>query len=220
MSNPFATIHSAHLLNGDSGKIKDYYRRWALRYEEDVKNEHYNGPGVMASITHMTCLSYLGKRPEQTRILDAGCETGLVDSALVERGFKNIDGFDLSEDMGKIAAQTESYKNIWTDIDLSKEMSHLPPSPLEYKSYDIIVCCGVFTHGHLEPSALLTLHRFVAEGGFIIVSTRNSYLERHDFEKTSRRLLQQRYFSSALCLPNARYIGEERAHYWIFQVDR
>ncbi|MFP1721858.1 class I SAM-dependent DNA methyltransferase [Lonsdalea quercina] len=220
MNNPHASIHSSHLLNGNSGKLKDYYKRWAIRYEKDVKNEHYSGPGVMASITYMTCLSFLEKSPEQTRILDAGCGTGLVGTALVNSGFKNIDGLDLSEEMGKIAAQTKSYKNIWTDIDLSKEMSHIPPSPLDHISYDIIVCCGVFTLGHLEPTALSTLHRFVAKDGFIIVSTRKSYLEQHDFERTTEGLLQQRYFSSAICIPNARYIGEERAHYWIFQVDK
>jgi predicted TPR repeat methyltransferase len=211
-------ISQSHLFDGSATKLKDYYRGWADHYNHDVSHEEYGGPEVMASIASMVAISYLNKNPGQTRTLDAGCGTGLVGEALVRHGFRKIDGCDLSQDMTSIAADTGVYHRLWSHIDLGEEPSSEKFLPLQQIPYEIVVCCGVFTLGHLKPNALLTLRSFIKPGGFLVVSTRNSYLHQSGYKQISQRLVNEGQFDAATCIPNAKYIAEEDAHYWIYHV--
>ncbi|MER8684613.1 class I SAM-dependent methyltransferase [Mesorhizobium sp. M1405] len=206
-------IKDSHALDGDVGRLAHFYRGWANSYEVDVGREGYCGPTVVAELASAVQTAYFANERAVIAILDAGCGTGLVGVELERLGFRSIDGFDLSEEMAERARQTRVYRHVRGDVDLNG-----PLSDYSNASYDITVCCGVFTLGHIRPDALRELARVTRPNGFIIASTRKSYAETTSFEDEVRRLQDAGVLVTAQCLNDGRYIAEEGAHYWVFQV--
>ncbi len=206
------TIQASHNLDGDVSKLKNYYKNWASNYDQDVRNQEYGGPEVIGNLASLIAVSYLHERPEDVRVLDAGCGTGLSGIALRESGFNLVDGFDLSDEMVLEAGKTAAYKELRGSVDITVDRI----SAFDRK-YDLVVACGVFTLGHVEPDSLLTLARLLTKNGYLAVSTRNSYLSESDFEKASRDLVAKNLLEKVLIMPDARYIADEGAHYWVYK---
>ncbi|MCB8836996.1 class I SAM-dependent methyltransferase [Aurantimonas sp. VKM B-3413] len=211
MEDSVNTIHASHELSGNATKLEEYYAEWAARYDDDVRSEDYGGPRVVASLAAMVADSFLGKPPAEIKVLDAGCGTGLAGIELTKKGFTAIDGFDLSQEMVDIARRAEIYGKLEGGVDLNKDQ----PNPLG-ETYEMIVCCGVFTLGHVEPMALKRLAGYLADGGYLIVSTRNSYLDDTQYKKDSEAVEREGILHLVTMLPDARYIAEEGAHYWVY----
>lgn len=205
-------IQGSHDLDGDVGKLKDYYRDWASNYDQDVRNQSYGGPEVIGNLASLIAVSYLNKQPEDVRVLDAGCGTGLSGIALRDAGFGLVDGFDLSEEMVIEAQKTGAYRELRGSVDITVDRISVFD-----RKYDLVVACGVFTLGHVEPESLLTLARLLTTDGYLVVSTRNSYLKESDFKKESRDLVARDLLEEVLIMPDARYIAEEEAHYWVYK---
>ncbi|MEJ8473901.1 class I SAM-dependent DNA methyltransferase [Roseibium algae] len=212
MQDSNETIHASHDLDGDISKIKNYYKDWAANYDQDVKDQSYGGPEVIGNLASLIAVSYLHKQPENVRVLDAGCGTGLSGLALQETGFKVVDGFDLSDEMVMEAEKTGAYKELRGSVDITVDRISVFD-----RKYDLVVSCGVFTLGHVEPEALLTLARLLTKDGHLAVSTRNSYLSGSDFKKESQDLVRRGLLEEILIIPDARYIAEEDAHYWVYK---
>ncbi|RUW33142.1 class I SAM-dependent methyltransferase [Mesorhizobium sp. M2A.F.Ca.ET.015.02.1.1] len=206
-------IKDSHALDGDIDRLTRFYRGWASSYELDVGRDGYCGPMIVAELAGTVQTAYLASQRPAIAILDAGCGTGLVGVELKRLGFQLIDGIDLSEEMVKEARGTGVYRHVQGDVDLNG-----PLSDYSSASYDITVCCGVFTLGHIRPDALRELARVTRPNGFIIVSTRKSYAETTSFEDEVRRLQDARVLVTAQCLNDGKYIAEEGAHYWVFKV--
>lgn len=91
-------VKQAHILDGDTSRLKNYYQHWADRYDHDVRNEQYSGPAYIADLLkHLPSNDDMAVNPEDPdiEILDAGCGTGLVGKELARRDYQHIDGFDL-----------------------------------------------------------------------------------------------------------------------------
>ena len=58
--------------------------------------------------------------------------------------------------------------------------------------------------------------RYLKADGLMVISTRNSYLDASDYAAVSRRLEEEGLVRLVMEIPNARYIAEEGAHYWIY----
>lgn len=147
----------------------DFYRDFAESYDTTyAAGLGYIYPqGIVSVLTGQT-------RP-QGAILDIGCGTGLVATAIrmVEAGAV-IDGVDISPDMLEKARLKGDYRDL-IEADLTGDFSHVPTD------YAAIVSAGVFTFGHLGPdvipqmiglcqpgavAALGVNSRFFAEKGF------------------------------------------------------
>ncbi|MER9470881.1 class I SAM-dependent methyltransferase [Mesorhizobium sp. M0482] len=206
-------IKDSHALDGDTNRLAHFYRGWASSYELDVGRDGYCGPMIVAELAAAVQTAYLANERAAIAILDAGCGTGLVGVQLERLGFRSIDGIDLSDEMAEQARKTGVYRHVQGDVDLNGPLS-------DYSSaiYDITVCCGVFTLGHVRPEALSELARVTRPNGFIIASTRKSYAEATSFENEVRRLRDAGVLVTAQCLNDGKYIAEEGAHYWVFQV--
>ncbi|MCI4664286.1 MAG: class I SAM-dependent methyltransferase [Neomegalonema sp.] len=210
--NSFSTIKTSHGLDGNSDALKNYYAKWASNYDDDVENQKYIAPSIITDLSLLVTRSYLHKKPQQTTVLDAGCGTGLVGVNLKKRGFGRVDGFDLSSEMTDIAKSTEAYFALKGGVDLNRDQPNWFG-----RTYELLVCCGVLTLGHVAPTSLRRLANYLEPGGCMIVSTRNSYLADGSFAEVSAQLQAEGVLNELFCVPDAWYIEEEGAHYWIYQ---
>lgn len=213
-SSASTTIDGALALDGDAKRIKDFYREWAQSYDVDVGSEGYRAPDIVAGLARIIQLSWLEGKRADLRIMDAGCGTGLAGAALRKAGFGHVDGFDIAPDMVEAARETNAYERLIPEIDLNARDPGLSDIAGDY---DMVTCAGVFTLGHVEPQGLDHLVALAREGGFIIVSTREDYLKKTDYREYSGELESTGAVSLEMTLPDARYVGEDRADYWVYR---
>ncbi|KAB8075969.1 S-adenosyl-L-methionine-dependent methyltransferase [Aspergillus leporis] len=136
------------------------YAKWAATYNTDLADasQEYLAPMVTAQ----AALEF-NKRPNPS-ILDAGCGTGLVGVGLAQSGPVTVDGLDLSPDMLKVAEKTGIYQSLVIG-DLTQ------PIDKPDEKYDIVTCCGTFTHGHVGPDPALREFVRITKINGIIVAT-------------------------------------------------
>ena len=117
---------------------------------------------------------------KNSKILDAGCGTGLVGIELKKCGYSNIDGIDFSQNMLDLVPQG-IYKMI-EKIDLNKL--------LKFKTniYDIVMCVGTFTYGHVKPRALDELIRITKNKGLICFTVNEGIYEEYGFDNKIKEL--------------------------------
>lgn len=214
--NSFDAIKEAHKLSGNSDDLKGYYDQWSDAYDADVHSEAYCAPEYIAAYLDLLPKAdskFLNLSNRNLEIIDAGCGTGLVGLALSRKGYRNIDGFDLSHGMVEAAAKTDAYRQLTGGCDLTQRIDDYPDN-----RYDAAVSCGVFTLGHVPPVAIEEMMRVVKPGGLVVVSTRKSYYESTDFQETCERLQEENKATLVSSIIDGPYIAEEGAHYWAFKV--
>ncbi len=203
-------------LDGEPNKLQQFYEQWAGTYDEDVSSEGYCGPEFITDLLvslSAHCDLEIDIKDHDLAILDAGCGTGLVGVALAKKGYRQIDGCDLSPAMVEKALTTGAYKTLKGDIDLTRRNG-------VYRDdhYDVVICCGTFTNGHLPPEALEELVRIAKPQGLVLVSARKSYYDSTDFEAVYTGLRQENRVKLLRRVMDAPYIAEEGAHYFVFMV--
>ncbi len=86
LSSPNENDHSGlSELSADSREIADYYDDWAENYDQTLEQWNYQSPAVAAELLKR-------ETPLEGDILDAGCGTGLIGSALQAAGFQHLTG--------------------------------------------------------------------------------------------------------------------------------
>ena len=123
-------------------EVMKYYDDWGEenKYDKDMVEWNYTGPKETVSVFKKYALN------KNIKIFDAGCGTGLVGLELKKFGYTKIYGADLSKKLLNLIPKN-CYEEI-EQIDLNK--------PLNIKNdiYDVIMCVGTFTFGHVKPHAL------------------------------------------------------------------
>ncbi len=205
-------IRFSHELSGDVDALAAHYNAWADHYDREVLEEGYQAPRYLADLME-SLLDKAALPAHQCEILDAGCGTGLVGKILFSRGYTQVDGFDLSDAMVQVALKTKAYRRLLSQCDLTKRVLAFGDD-----RYDVTLAAGVFTLGHVFPSALIELLHVTKPGGLVIVSTRLSYAEQTDFEQLCRSLAREGRIELIAIHKKAPYIAEEPAHYWAMRV--
>ena len=181
----------------DSRKL---YAKWAASYEADfVANQGYEHPKVIAEhFNHLV--------PTIKSVLDVGTGTGLVGKELKKlRPNLLIDGVDISPEMLAEAKKKNVYRNLY-ERDLTKVITDLE-SP-----YDSLICIGIFTHGHLPPTAIGNLIPLVRSNGYFVIGINAKYFKEEDFESFLIKLHESAHISQ----PNfkeARVYAEKSPHH-------
>ncbi|MFQ5545757.1 MAG: class I SAM-dependent DNA methyltransferase [Acidiferrobacterales bacterium] len=152
-----------------SDEARSLYRDWATSYDTDLVDPlGYVGPQRVADIAAARC------RDPNAHILDVGCGTGLVGQRLAYLGYTKLDGLDFSQEMLDVARTKNVYVALM-NADLTQPLS------IKTASYDVIVSCGTFTHGHVGPDAFDELLRITRTGGVFCISINAEIYETNGF---------------------------------------
>ena len=162
----------------DPDSARELYDEWAETYDSDLtdSSQGYVGPLVAAQ----TVARVAGVDGE---ILDAGCGTGLVGVELAALGATTIDGVDLSPGMLERAKATGAYRRL-APADLSR------PLPVSADFYDVVVCVGTLTHGHVGPAAFGEFVRLARPGGTIVATVLDDIWDSGGYRAEVDRLAQ------------------------------
>jgi len=159
-----------------SKELLKYYQDWTKKnkYNQDMVDLNYVAPKE----TVLLLKKYAFNR--ESKILDAGCGTGLVGIELKKCAYTNIEGVDFSQDMLDLIPK-DIYKKI-EKIDLNK------PLKFETNMYDVVMCVGTFTYGHVKPQALDELIRITKNKGLICFTINEGIYEEYGFDNKIKEL--------------------------------
>ena len=164
--NVFAAENNAELAAG--------YDDWATSYDADM-GDHGGPREVVDTLTRLV--------GPDSRILDAGCGTGLAGTMLAERGYRNLEGLDLSPGMLREAASKNCYQALH---EAALGASLFMPS----SSFDAVACIGVFVRGHAPANAFDEMLRVTKPGGFLIFTLRPEFYQGTGFKDKMAALTQ------------------------------
>ena len=156
-----------------SKELLKYYQNWTKKnkYNQDMVDLNYVAPKETVSLLKKYALN------RESKILDAGCGTGLVGIELKKCGYSNIRGVDFSQDMLDLIP-----KGTYNKIDLNK------PLKFETNMYDVVMCVGTFTYGHVKPQALNELIRITKNKGLICFTINEGIYEEYGFDNKIKEL--------------------------------
>ena len=159
-----------------SEELLKYYQNWTKKnkYNQDMVDLNYVAPKETVLLLKKYALN------RESKILDAGCGTGLVGIELKKCGYSNIEGVDFSQDMLDLIPK-DIYKKI-EKIDLNK------PLKFETNMYDVVTCVGTFTYGHVKPKALDELIRIIKNKGLICFTINEGVYEKYGFDNKIKEL--------------------------------
>jgi predicted TPR repeat methyltransferase len=211
------SMNKSMSLDGNPKRLAKFYDDWAVSYDEDL-TEDYSLPATMVrtlteAIDANDSLEW-AISPD-IKVLDAGCGTGLVGLALSSAGYLTIDGVDLSAEMVTQAKQRNIYRRLEADFDLTK-----PVVMRRAASYDLVLVAGVFTVGHVPPSALTNVADLVRPGGLLIVSTRVAYYDSTNYQAVSDGMEAAGQIKLVHKIDNGPYTLDSTAHYWAYRVEK
>jgi predicted TPR repeat methyltransferase len=166
-----------HLEN--THEMVDFYRKWAADYDRQMLDQRgYTAPSSIAAILSE-------QLPDtQASVLDVGCGTGLTCRLLAERGFSQLDGIDLSQEMIDVARERGIYRNL-----LQGDVNE--PLQIETASYDGVVSSGTFTHGHVGPAPLDEIFRVLKPGGVLACTVHQDLWQSMGFEDRFAALVDE-----------------------------
>ena len=165
-------LDEAYQINGPQD-ARRLYGDWAPTYDESFGAAWgYIAPREIAAILR----SEVGPKAE---ILDIGAGTGLVAEHL--RGL-TVDAVDITPEMLEIARPKGLYRQL-----LLGDLTAMLPIPDQ--SYDAVISCGTFTHGHVGPECFPELLRITRPGAVFACGTIGPVLDGAGFGSALARLV-------------------------------
>ena len=123
--------------------------------------------------------------------------------------FNNIVGLDYSLDMLKIAKDKKIYTRLIQES-LNKKTS------LRSNQFDVVLCTGVLTSGHVGAKAINELIRVTKNKGYLILSIADSiYVKlgfKDEIEKNKKQISKIKISKPFIALPNHKSSATSRMH--------
>ena len=163
-------------------QLLKYYQNWTNnnKYNKDMVDWNYIAPQETVSVLKKYAFN------KNFKILDAGCGTGLVGIELKKHGYTNIEGVDFSQNMLDFVPNG-LYKKI-EKVDLNKLLK------FKDNTYDVVMCVGTFTYGHVKTQALDELIRIIKNNGLICFTINEGIYEEYGFDKKIKELSDKKYW--------------------------
>ena len=151
-----------------------HYEAWADTYDKEISEELGYAQPVRCAAALSAAVGTNHWTPTG-RVLDVGCGTGLSGLALKQAGFTNLDGCDFSAPMLDRAAATGIYQQLF-EADLNEGLD------VPDETYDAVAAVGVFSFGHIQPSALREMLRVVRLNGPVVIGLNDHYWDLGTFQ--------------------------------------
>ncbi len=161
----------------DPSTIRSIYDEWAAGYNEDIADWGYVAPRSAVALL----AKHVGPNAQ---VLDAGCGTGLVGTALNEAGFHDVVGVDLSSDSLDLAAKTGAYRAL-NEVDFTALPTTLPDD-----HFGALVCVGVMTYLADVETVCREFARIVESDGVIVVTQRTDLFASRSTEAAYSALVE------------------------------
>ena len=160
--------------------IMKYYDDWSKenKYDKDMLDWNYTGPKETVAVLKKYAPS------KDIKILDAGCGTGLVGIELKKYGFSNIDGVDLSQKLLNLVPK--GYYNKLEQVDLNNSLK------AKNNIYDVVMCVGTFTFGHVKPPALDEFIKIIKNRGLLCFTINEGIYKEYGFDKKIKELTDKK----------------------------
>ena len=192
-------LHRAYRLGSPDTHI-DFYRDFAELYDTTyAASLGYIYPLAIASVLS-------GQQRPEGAILDIGCGTGLVATA-IRKVDPNavIDGVDISPDMLEKARAKGEYRDLIA-ADLTTDCSRIATD------YAAIVSAGTFTFGHLGPELILDMVGLCRPGAVAALGVNSVYFVEQGFRDVLGRLETEGRIASVALQEMPIYDGRDEAH--------
>lgn len=188
-------LDEAYQINGPEDARK-MYGDWAKTHDETFGAAWgYIAPREIAAILR-------GDVPASAEILDIGAGTGLVAEHL--QGM-TVDALDITPEMLEVSRDKGLYRRL-TLGDLTGKL------PIADSSYDAIVSCGTFTHGHVGPECFPELLRITRPGAVFACGTIGPVLDGAGFGSALARLVAQGRITPVMWRDIPIYEGAQHRH--------
>ena len=157
-------------------EVMKYYDEWGEgnKYDKDMVDWNYTGPKETSEVL------VKHQKNKDAKIYDAGCGTGLVGVELKKYGFSNFYGADLSQKLLDLVPK-DLYQKL-DKVDLNKTIQE------KDNYFDVVMCVGTFTFGHVKPPALDELIRVTKNKGLICFTINEGIYEEYGFDKKIKEL--------------------------------
>ena len=164
-------------------EVLEYYKHWTdnNKYNKDMVEWNYTAPKETVAVVK----KYTSNK--NFKILDAGCGTGLVGVELKKFGYSHIDGVDFSQDMLDLVPQ-DIYRNL-QKVDLNADLK------FRDNTYDVIICVGTFTYGHVKAHALDEFIRITKDKGLICFTINEGIYKEYGFDKKIKGLSDSKFWN-------------------------
>ena len=165
-------LDAAYAINGPQD-ARRMYGDWAATYDDSFGAAWgYIAPREIATILR-------AEADPLAEVLDIGAGTGLVAEHL--RGLV-VDALDITPEMLAVARGKGLYRAL-LHADLTA------PLDIADASYDAVVSCGTFTHGHVGPDCLPELLRITRPGAVFVCGTIAAVLDGAGFGSALAKLV-------------------------------
>jgi ubiquinone/menaquinone biosynthesis C-methylase UbiE len=137
---------------------KKEFDRWSDRYDRNLLQFFFFGP------SHRMLLAAIG--PEDRRILDIGCGTGIFANRVLQRfPDTQVWGIDLSDGMlRQCQPRCESTGRRFHLVQGNSERL-----PFKNDAFDLITCSHSFHHYPSQPRVVAEMHRVLRPGGRLLI---------------------------------------------------
>ena len=183
-------------------KVLKYYDDWTknAQFNQDMIDWEYTAPVNTVQLID----KYI--HDKNIKILDAGCGSGLAGIELKKRGFTNIYGVDFSQSMLNLIPN-----NIYQTVELI-DLNE----PLKYNDndFDVIICVGTFTYGHVKAHALDEFIRVTNKNGYICFTINEGIYTEYKFDKKINELSKNKSWE-VLNLSKSSYIVNKDVKAWL-----
>ena len=183
-------------------EVMKYYDEWGEgnKYDKDMVDWNYTGPKETseALVKH--------QKNKDAKIYDAGCGTGLVGVELKKYGFSNFYGADLSQKLLDLVPK-DLYQKL-DKVDLNKTIQE------KDNYFDVVMCVGTFTFGHVKPPALDEFIRITKNKGLICFTINEGIHEEYGFDVKIEQLKKDNKWKEIEFF-KSNYIASKDVNAWL-----